>query len=104
MPPLRAKWALKGTKTVVPIMGDHTRRILYGTMSLRGSLLIHDAPQFNQEEFQTHLRMIRALWRGWKIVLFLDRAPSHTAEESIVLAEDLGMALRWLLHRTHFFY
>ena len=84
MPPLRAKWALKGTKTVVPIIGDHTRRILYGTMSLRGSLLIHDAPQFNQEEFQTHLRMIRALWRGWKIVLFLDRAPSHTAEESIV--------------------
>ena len=77
-------------------MGDHTRRILYGTMSLRGSLLIHDAPQFTQEEFQTHLRMIRALWRGWKIVLFLDRAPSHTAEESIVFAEDLGMALRWL--------
>jgi transposase len=96
MPPLRAKWALQGTQPVVAILGDHIRRVLYGTMSLRGGLLIHDAPQFNQEEFQTHLCMMRSLWRGWKLVLFLDRAPSHTAEESIALAEDLGIALRWL--------
>jgi hypothetical protein len=36
--------------------------------------------------------MIRSLWRGWNIVLFLDRASSHKAEESIFLAEELGIA------------
>jgi transposase len=95
-PPLRAKWALQGTQAVVPISGEHKSRILYGTMSLRGGLLIHDTPECNQEEFQIHLRMMRSLWRGWKIVLFLDRAPSHKAEESIILAEELHIALRWL--------
>ena len=95
-PPLRAKWARQGTQAVVPIIGDHKKRILYGTMSLRGSLLIHDTDQCNQEEFQIHLCMIRSLWRGWNIVLFLDRASSHKAEESIFFAEYLGIALRWL--------
>jgi len=96
IPPLRAKWALQGTQAVVPISGDHKRRVLYGTISLRGGLLIHDTPACNQEEFQIYLRMIRSLWRGWKMLLFLDRAPSHKAEESILLAEELGIALRWL--------
>jgi len=95
-PPLRAKWARQGTQAVVPIIGDHKKRILYGTMRLRGSLLIHDTDQCNQEEFQIHLHMIRSLWRGWNLVLFLDRASSHKAEESIFLAEELGIALRWL--------
>ena len=95
-PPLRAKWTRKGTQAVVPILGDHQRRILYGTMSLRGGLLLHDTPECNQEEFQIHLHMIRSLWRGWTLVLFLDRASSHTAEESRGLAQDLGIQLRWL--------
>lgn len=96
VPPLRAKWAQKGTQATVPIIGDHKKRILYGTISLCGGLLIHDAPECNQEEFQLHLRMIRSLWRGWHIVLFLDRASSHKAEESIILADELDVALRWL--------
>jgi transposase len=95
-PPLRAKWVHKGSQAVVPIVGNHTRRILYGTMSLRGGLLIHDTQECNQDEFQIHLCMIRSLWRGWNIVLFLDKASSHTADDSVDLAEDLGIALRWL--------
>lgn len=65
-------------------------------MSVRGGLLIHDTPECNQEEFQIHLCMIRSLWRGWNIVLFLDRASFHRAEEAVLLAEDLGISLRWL--------
>jgi hypothetical protein len=80
----------------VPIIGDHKKRILYGTISLRGGLLIHDTPECNQEEFQIHLSMMRSLWRGWNIVLFLDRAPSHKAENSICVAQELGITLRWL--------
>jgi hypothetical protein len=30
-PPLRAKWVLQGTQALVPIIGDHKKRILYGT-------------------------------------------------------------------------
>jgi DDE superfamily endonuclease len=96
IPPLRAKWARQGTQALVPIRGEHRTRILYGTISLRGGLLIHDTSEGNQEAFQTYLRMIHSLWRGWNIVLFLDRASPHTAEESVLLAEDLGIALRWL--------
>jgi len=96
IPPLRAKWVQKGSQSVVPIIGDHKRRVLYGTMSLRGGLLIHNTPKCNQEEFQIHLHMIRSLWRGWNIVLFLDRASFHRAEESVILAEELGIAFRWL--------
>jgi DDE superfamily endonuclease len=91
-PPLRAKWARQGTQAVVPIYGDHKRHVLYGTMSLRGALLLHDTPACHQEEFQIHLRMIRSLWRGWNLVLFLDRASSHRAEESVCLAQELGIA------------
>jgi len=95
-PPLRSKWSRQGTQSTVPIQGDHARRILYGTMSLQGGLLVHDTILFNQEEFQLHLRMIRSFWRGWRLVLFLDRAPSHDAYESMSLAHELGIALRWL--------
>jgi hypothetical protein len=95
-PPLRSKWSRQGTQSAVPIQGDHTRCILYGTMSLQGGLLVHDTLLFNQEEFQLHLRMIRSFWRGWHLVLFLDRAPSHRADESICLAHELGISLRWL--------
>ena len=83
-PPLRAKWALQGTQAVVPIRGEPKRRLLYGTMSLRGGLLIQATPECNQEALQSHLRMMRSLWRGGKMVLCLDRAPSHKAEESIL--------------------
>jgi transposase len=96
IPPLRSKWMRQGTQSSVPIVGDHTRRILFGTMSLRGGLLIHDTSLGNQDEFQMHLRMIRSFWRGWHLVLFLDRAPYHRAQESICLAEELRIALRWL--------
>jgi hypothetical protein len=95
-PPLRATWVHKGIQSTVPILGDHKRHILYGTMSLRGGLIIHDTPKCNQDEFQIHLRMIRSYWRGWRVVLFLDRASSHTADNSVLLAQDLGIQLRWL--------
>ncbi len=94
-PPLRATWALQGTQAVVPIIGDHRRRILSGTMSRRGGLLVHDTLECHQEEFHLHVRMIRSLWRGWNLVLFLDRSSAHTAEASVLLAEELRIALRW---------
>jgi DDE superfamily endonuclease len=45
---------------------------------------------------QEHLRHLRSQWRGWNIVLFLDRGSPHTAKRSRKLARELGIELRWL--------
>lgn len=91
-----AAWTHRGTQAVVSITGNHNKRILYGTISLSGGLILHDSLFWNQDEFQDHLLMIRSFWRGWNPVLFLDRGSLHTANDSEFLAEELGIELRWL--------
>jgi len=36
------------------------------------------------------------MWRGWRIVLFLDRGSPHTSRASRALARQLGIELRFL--------
>jgi transposase len=91
-----AAWTDRGKPAVIPITGSRSKRILFGTISLNGGLILHDAEQGTQEEFQSHLHMIRAHWRGWNLILFLDRGSIHTAEDSELLAQELGIEVRWL--------
>jgi DDE superfamily endonuclease len=96
-PPLRAQWALKGTPGEVPITGSRNKRVLYGTLNIKtGAVCLDQALQWNQESFQEHLRHLKAPWRGWHIVLFLDRGSPHTAKRSRRSAKELGIELRWL--------
>jgi hypothetical protein len=96
-PPLRCKYVLKGTDAEVPITGAKGRRILFGTISLNGGgLILNHTENWAAFDFQEHLRLIRSNWRGWNIVLFLDRDSSHTAEESELFADDLDIELRSL--------
>jgi transposase len=96
-PPLRAGWAPRGRQATVPITGNRAKRVLYGALSIRaGRLLLDPAARWNQDSFQAHLRHIRRVWRGWRIVLFLDRGSPHTAIKSRALAKALGIALRFL--------
>jgi DDE superfamily endonuclease len=96
-PPLRARWAPKGVPVTVPIMGTRHKGVLYGALNVRtGAICLNRALKWNQESFQEHLRHLRSQWRGWRIVLFLDRGSPHTAKGSLKLAEELGIALRWL--------
>ena len=96
-PPLRACWALEGHQACVPITGDRDRRILYGVLGVKqGSLLLHDSSIWDSEEFGVFLRKIKAKWRGWRIMLFLDRASQHKAKASQSLARELGIEIRWL--------
>ncbi len=44
--------------------------------------------------------MIRKHWRGWHIVLFEDRGTPHKAEESLYVANKLGIELRFLPKAT----
>jgi transposase len=61
-----------------------------------GALCLDRAAQWNQDGFQAHLRHIRSTWRGWRIVLFVDRGSPHTARRSRALAAELGIELRFL--------
>jgi transposase len=97
VPPLRAMWAPIGQQACVPIAGKHARRILTGVMNIRtGDYLDFASAEFHQEHFQRILRAIRRRWRGWRIVLFLDRNTPHKAGASRRLARELNIQLRWL--------
>jgi DDE superfamily endonuclease len=96
-PPLRARWALKDKPVEVPIMGNRNKRVLYGALNPRsGAICLDQALRWNQDSFQKHLRHLKAQWRGWNIVLFLDRGSPHRAKGSLKLAQELGIELRWL--------
>ena len=96
-PPLRAAWARVGQQAIVPITGNRAKRILSGVLNpKRGTILLQGGRTWTQNEFQLVLRLIRRRWRGWHVVLFVDRGSSHTAKASRQLAKELNIELRWL--------
>jgi len=97
IPPLRAAWAQVGEQAQVPIVGSHKKRILHGALNHgTGATLLHSSLKWNQEEFQTFLKLVRSKWRGWRIVLFVDKNSAHRAYRSRALADQLSIELRWL--------
>jgi transposase len=100
-PPLYQCSGGLGEQVCVPIRGTHARRILPGVLNVRsGEVLLLIAPEWVQETHQAFLRMIRAHWHGWHIVLFEDRGSPHTAAESLAVARDLRIELRFLPKAT----
>jgi len=96
-PPLRACWGMVGHQVEVPITGNRNKRVIFGTLNPKtGHICLDVSLKWNQDGFQSHLRHIRSLWRGWRIVLFLDRGSPHRAKRSVRLAKELGIQLRWL--------
>ena len=96
-PPLRACWAPVGEQAEVPITGSRDKAVLYGALNpATGALLLDGAERWDQLSFQEHLRNVRSAWRGWNVVLFLDRGSPHTARASRALAASLGVELRFL--------
>lgn len=98
IPPLRAMWAPIGEQAEVPILGQHhEKRILTGVLNIQtGSYFQYSSEAYNQDTFQLILQLIRRRWRGWRIVLFLDKISAQRALRSRRLAQDLGIQLRWL--------
>lgn len=79
------------------ITGNRARRVVFGALNVgTGTLLLDRAVNWDQSSFQDHLRRLRSLWRGWNLVLFLDRGSPHTARASRSLAKELGVELRFL--------
>jgi transposase len=97
IPPLHYAWAPLGTQTEVPLIGSHAKRVLSTVLNIRtGDQVSHVTKCFYQTDFQDLLHLTRSHWRGWNIVLFIDRASPHTAYASVALAQSLSIELRWL--------
>jgi hypothetical protein len=96
-PPLRACWAPVGHQAEVPITGNRDKKIVYGAMNVgTGEICLDQAEKWNQDTFQEHLRHIRRKWRGWRIVLFLDRGSPHKAKRTRALAKAMNIEMRFL--------
>jgi transposase len=98
IPPLRARWAPIGQQAEVPILGRHRdKHILTGVLNIQsGTYLQYFSQSYNQGTFQRILHLVRRHWRGWNIVLFLDKISAQWARSSRQLARQLGIELRWL--------
>ncbi len=100
-PPLYCCYCRRGEQAAVPITGNRRKRILHGCINVEsGDALLLITREWVQETHQAFLRMIRAHWRGWRIVLFEDRGTPHTADESRELARCLGIEVRLLPRAT----
>jgi len=100
-PPLYSCYGRVGEQVQVPITGNRRNRVLQGVINVwSGAVLLLITDEWVQETHQYFLSMIRAHWRGWQIVLFEDRGSPHTAEESLGLAQALGIELRFLPKAT----
>jgi transposase len=100
-PPLYACYGRSGEQVGVPITGNHARRILHGVLNVQnGEVLLLITEDWVQETHQAFLVMIRSHWRGWNIVVFEDRGSPHTAGESLRLARELHIELRFLPKAT----
>lgn len=91
-PPLRAKWAPKGSRPVVRVSGRNERRVLFGTLNPRtGHRVLMRGRSMRQGEFQAFLRRLHGRYRGRQLWLILDDAGCHAAQGSRRLAERLGI-------------
>jgi hypothetical protein len=63
--------------------------VLYGALNVgTGAACLDRAGRWDQRSFQGHLRHGRSVWRGWRVVLFVDRGRPHTAKASRRLAAN----------------
>jgi transposase len=100
-PPLYARYGPVGGQAEVPITGNRAKRILHGAINIgSGEVTLLVTSEWDADSHQAFLHQIRSHWRGWRIVLFEDRGPAHTAVESRALARTLDIEIRWLPRAT----
>lgn len=100
-PPLYCCYGRLGQQVCIPITGNRAKRILHGVLNITtGDLLLLITEVWDEVTHQYFLQMIRAHWRGRHIIVFEDRGSPHTAEQSVELAAELGIAIRFLPRAT----
>ena len=97
LPELRRAWSLRGEQARIPITGQNAKCVLFGTINPRtGHRIVARSPSLRQAYFQKFLSLLRQSYPGRQIRLILDKASSHTAPGSRILARSLGIILLWL--------
>lgn len=82
---------------MVPSDTHAKRRVVFGAVNIvTGHLELLITETWEALTWRIFLRHIRLVWRGWRIVLFVDRGSPHRAYESRRLATALGIELRFL--------
>jgi transposase len=100
-PPLYNCYGRCGQSVAVPITGNRAKRILHGAINISsGDVALLITMEWVAETHQAFLRLIRAHWRGWHIILFQDRGSPHTAEDSLKLAASMDIEIRFLPRAT----
>lgn len=100
-PPLYSCYGRRGQQVIVPITGQRARRILHGAINLgSGEVVLLITHEWVAETHQAFLKMIRAHWRGWHLVVFEDRGTPHTTDDSLELADSVGIEIRLLPRAT----
>jgi hypothetical protein len=96
-PPLYCAYGRIGQQVGVPITGTRAKRIIHGALNiLTGEVLLLITDMWDETTHQYFLAGVRLHWSGWHIILFEDRGSPHTAEESLALADTLGIQIRLL--------
>ena len=100
-PPLYSCYGRIGQVVSVPITGNRAKRILHGAINIyTGDVILLITNEWVKETHQAFLHMVRKYWRGWHIILFEDRGSPHTADDSLALAANLNIAIRFLPRAT----
>jgi len=100
-PPLYSCYGRRGQQVYVPIIGQRAKRILHGAINIySGEVVLLISCEWVAETHQMFLRLIRAHWRGWHIIVFEDRGTPHTAKESVEIARELRIEIRFLPRAT----
>jgi len=96
-PPLYSCYGRIGEQVRMPITGTRAKRILHGALNVwRGDVLLWITDEWVQEPHQYFLHMLRTHWRGWSSVCVEDRGSPHTAEDTLEVASELAIELRFL--------
>jgi hypothetical protein len=100
-PPLRSAWRWRGQTAPVPISGGNAKRVVFGALNIdTGRRLFLVRRRQRGADFRVMLNEIRGHYRGWHVALLLDEDSSHTARDSLLWADLLGIELLWLPKRS----
>src|SRR4051794_41906929 len=91
-PPLYDAYGRVGQQVEVPITGHRAKRILHGAINIRrGAVALGITEDWDADTHQWFLRLVRAQWRGWELLLFENKRPPPTAGGGSGLARPPGV-------------
>lgn len=100
-PPLRKSWAKRGEQAVVEISGRNAKRVVFGALQLKtGQRIFLTRRRQTATDFGQFLLLLRKVQPLGPMAVLLDEHSSHTAADTLRLAEQLDIHLIFLPPRS----